>query len=93
MEQLVQKNWENYVVSPYKSWDTDKLTGYLQQKGVDIKDSANANKDSLVSQIQGLWYESEDKAESAYTNVKDWIFDSWTDSQLKAFCDHHGIPG
>lgn len=23
--------------------------------------------------------------------MKDWIFDTWTDSQLKAFCDKRGI--
>lgn len=92
LEKLIQKNWDDYVVSPYKSWDTDKLTGYLQQKGVDVKDSANANKDSLVSQVKGLWYETDDKSQDAYTSVKDWIMSTWTESQLKAFCDHHGIP-
>merc|ERR1712093_847356 len=24
--------------------------------------------------------------------VKDWIFDSWSESSLKSFLDHHGIP-
>lgn len=57
-----------------------------------MKDSANSNKDSLVAQVKGLWFETEDKTEDAYTNVKDWILDTWTESQLKAFCDHHGIP-
>lgn len=92
LEKLIQNNWDSYVTSPYKNWDNDKLTSYLQQKGVDVKDSANANKDSLVSQVKGLWYETEDKSNDAYSSVKDWILDSWTDSQLKAFCDHHGIP-
>lgn len=68
------------------------MTTYLQQKGVDVKDSANANKDSLVSQVANTWYETEDKAQDAYSSVKDWILDTWTESQLKAFCDHHGIP-
>lgn len=92
LEKLIQSNWDAYVTSPYKNWDTDQLTGYLQQKGVDVKDSANSNKDSLISQVKGLWYQTEDKTEEGYTNVKDWILDTWTDSQLKAFCDHHGIP-
>lgn len=69
------------------------MTAYLQQKGVDVKNSANANKDSLVSQVASTWYETEDKAQDGYSSVKDWILDTWTDSQLKAFCDHNGIPG
>ncbi|KAI3396599.1 hypothetical protein diail_11851 [Diaporthe ilicicola] len=92
LEKLIQSNWDAYAVSPYKSWDTDKLTGYLQQKGVDVQDAAKSNKDSLVAQVGASWYETEDKAQNAYSNVKDWILDTWTDSQLKAFCDHHAIP-
>merc|ERR1711939_674373 len=33
-----------------------------------------------------------DNTEDAWSSVKDWIFDSWTESQLKAFADNHGIP-
>lgn len=93
LEKLVQKNWNSYVVTPYKDWDADKLNEYLKLKGVETKDAAAASKDSLISQVQGVWYESEDKAQTAWSSVKDWILDTWTESQLKAFCDHHGIPG
>ncbi|KAK4671343.1 hypothetical protein QC764_601050 [Podospora pseudoanserina] len=92
LEKLVQKNWESHVVTPYNSWDAAQLNSYLKQKGVETKDSAQASRDSLISQVKGYWYETEDKAQTAWTNVKDWILDSWTDSQLKAFCDHYGIP-
>jgi len=92
LEKLVQENWDTYVITPYKDWDTAKLTEYLKLKGVETKDSAAANKDYLVTQVQDTWYESEDKAQSAWSSVKDWILDTWTDSQLKAFCDKHGIP-
>jgi len=47
----------------------------LKQKGVETKDTAAANKDSLVVQVKNYWYEAEDKAEDAYSSVKDWIFD------------------
>jgi hypothetical protein len=93
LEKLVQSNWDSYAVSPYRSWDTEKLNHYLKQKGVETKDGAAATKDSLIDQVKGLWYETEDKAQNAWESTKDWILDSWTDSQLKAFCDHHGIPG
>ncbi|KAI0548532.1 hypothetical protein F4679DRAFT_596680 [Xylaria curta] len=92
LENLVQKNWDNYAVAPYKSWDTDKLTSYLKSKGVETKDTAAANKDSLISQVQAQWYETEDKAQNAWADTKDWILDTWTDSTLKSFADKHGIP-
>ena len=92
LEKLVQQNWESNVVSPYKSWDAAKLSEYLKLKGIETKDTAASNKDYLVNQVQGTWYESEDKAQSAWSSVKDWILDTWTESQLKSFCDHHGIP-
>ncbi|KAI0433403.1 hypothetical protein F5Y09DRAFT_73214 [Xylaria sp. FL1042] len=92
LENLIQKNWDTYAVSPYKNWDTDKLTAYLKSKGVETKDAAEANKDSLVSQVRSLWYETEDKAQQAWTETKDWILDTWTGSTLKSFADKHGIP-
>ncbi|KAL2173798.1 uncharacterized protein P884DRAFT_250980 [Thermothelomyces heterothallicus CBS 202.75] len=92
LEKLVQENWDEKVVEPYRSWDTQKLTGYLKQKGIEAKESTEDTRESLLDRVKGAWYESEEKAQNAWSNTKDWILDTWTDSQLKAFCDHHGIP-
>jgi len=92
LESLVKENWQSKVASPYSDWDTKQLQSYLSQKGVETKDAAASNKDSLISQVKSSWYETEDKAEDAWSSVKDWIFDSWTESQLKAFADKHNIP-
>lgn len=92
LEKLVSNSWNDHVVSPYKSWDTETLSNYLKLKGVETQKSAASSKDSLIAQVQKSWYESEDKAQQGWTSVKDWILDTWTESQLKAFCDHHGIP-
>lgn len=93
LENLVQKNWDDYAVAPYRKWDTEKLTAYLKSKGADTKGAAEANKDSLIPQVQSQWYETEDKAQQAWTDTKDWILDTWTESTLKSFADKHGIPG
>ncbi|KAL0935926.1 stress response protein [Colletotrichum truncatum] len=92
LEKLIEKNWDNYVVTPYNSWDAESLQKHLKAKGVETEASAKATKDSLISQVQNSWYETGDQAQNAYLNVKDWILDTWTDSQLKAFCDKHDIP-
>lgn len=92
LENLVKENWQSKIAQPYNDWDSAQLSEYLKQKGVETQNAAAASKDSLVAQVKGAWYETEDKAEDAYSSVKDWIFDSWTESSLKAFCDKHDIP-
>jgi hypothetical protein len=92
LENLVKDNWQSKVAQPYNDWDTPQLNSFLQQKGVEVKESAATNKDGLVAQVKNAWYETEEKAEDAWTSVKDWIFDSWTESSLKAFADKHDIP-
>jgi len=92
LENLVKDNWNAKVVSPYQSWETPQLQAYLKEKGQVAKKGTEKNKESLVSQVKQYWTETETEAGNAYGNVRDWIFDSWTDSQLKTFLDKHGIP-
>ncbi|KAL8636028.1 MAG: hypothetical protein Q9228_006534 [Teloschistes exilis] len=92
LENLVKSNWQSKIATPYNDWDPAQLQSYVKSKGVDVKKGTESNKQGLVSQVQGLWHESADTATNSYTSVKDWIFDGWTDSQLKAFLDKHDIP-
>lgn len=75
LENLVKNNWQSKIASPYNDWDTNQLSAYLKQKGVETKDTAAANKDGLLAQVKNYWYETEEKAEDSYSSVKDWIFD------------------
>ncbi|EGP89740.1 uncharacterized protein MYCGRDRAFT_37094 [Zymoseptoria tritici IPO323] len=92
LEDLVKGNWDNNVVKPYSNWDVNQLTSFLSSKGQEVKKGSENTKESLLSQVQSLWTETADSANDAYGNVHDWIFDSWTESQLKAFLDYHHIP-
>ncbi|KAL8676954.1 MAG: hypothetical protein Q9186_006585 [Xanthomendoza sp. 1 TL-2023] len=92
LENLVKSNWDSKVATPYNDWEPAQLQSYLKSKGQDVKKGTESNKKSLVSQVQGVWHESADTASNSYTSVKDWIFDGWTDSQLKAFLDRNDIP-
>ncbi|GAB7349904.1 hypothetical protein MBLNU459_g0594t1 [Dothideomycetes sp. NU459] len=89
---LVKSHWEDKVATPYNSWDTNQLQSYLSSKGSEVKKGTEKNKDSLLSQVKSYWYETADQASDSYSSVQDWIFDSWTESQLKSFLDYHGIP-
>jgi len=92
LQDLVQKNWENNVVKPYNSWDAKQLSSYLTSKGHEVKKGTEKNTESLIEQIQGYWTQTESQANDAYGDVKSWVFDTWTTSQLKAFLDYHHIP-
>jgi len=92
LQSTVKANWNDKVVSPYTSWDVPTLTNYLTLKGQQAKKGTEKDAKSLAEQVKVYWTETEDSANQAYGSVKDWIFDSWSDSQLKAFADKHGIP-
>ena len=88
----MKNNWNDKIVTPYNEWETPQLQTYLKLKGHQAQSGAEQNKDALVNQVKSSWTETADAATSSYSSVRDWIFDSWTDSQLKAFADKHGIP-
>lgn len=92
LENLVKNNWNDKVVTPYNSWDAQTLNSYLTLKGQQAKKGTEKNTQSLTNQVSQYWTETDESANQAYGNVRDWIFDTWSDSQLKAFADKHGIP-
>ncbi|KAF2743102.1 hypothetical protein M011DRAFT_411206 [Sporormia fimetaria CBS 119925] len=92
LETLVKSHWNDKVVHPYKNWDAQTMQSYLTLKGYQAKDNAKQDTNSLLETVKQYWTETEDSANQAYGSVRDWIFDTWTDSQLKAFADKHGIP-
>ena len=77
LENLIKDNWQTKITQPYNDWDTAQLQNYLSNKGYETKKGIEDSKDSLINQVKQNWYEAEDKAEDAWSNVKDWIFDTW----------------
>ncbi|KAI5788400.1 hypothetical protein EDC01DRAFT_749219 [Geopyxis carbonaria] len=92
LEKIVQDNWQTKVVDSYNDWDAPQLQSYLSDTGKELDKKQKENKNWLVENVKKGWHETEKTAETAYGSVKDWIFDSWTESQLKSFLDRHGIP-
>jgi len=92
LETLVKDNWNANSIEPYNSWDTKQLQSYLTSKGKQASKGTENNKNKLVEQVKSSWTETADTADTAYGSVRDWILDSWTDSQLKSFLDYNNIP-
>ena len=65
------------MVKPYSKWDTNQLSNYLNSQGKQIKKGTEKNKDSLLSQVQSAWYETEQSASDSYNSVQDWFFDTY----------------
>ena len=80
LENLVKKNWNDKVATPYKDWETPQLQSYLKSKGADSKKAADSNKNSLVNSVKSFWTDSADSATDSYHSVKDWIFDRYSSS-------------
>lgn len=92
LEKLVKENWENKVYRPYQEWEPSQLSNYLKSKGIEIEEKAIKDKDWLLNSVKKNWVESESAVEKNVADVKNWVFSSWSESQLKSFLDRHGIP-
>jgi hypothetical protein len=76
LQKAVADNWNSKIVSPYTSWDAQSLSNYLTVKGKQAKKGTEKDAKSLVEQVKEYWTETEESANQAYSNVRDWIFDS-----------------
>lgn len=92
IEDLVAKNWKDYVTEPYQKWSPQELSAFLVSRGKEAKAGADETVESLIERVKANWYGSEEAAGKAVAETKDWILSTWSDSQLKAFCDRQGIP-
>lgn len=91
MEDLVAKNWNDYVVEPYNKWSPEQLYAYLSAKGKAAASDADDTAESLIAKVKESWFGTADSANKAMADAKEWALDSWSDSQLKALCDRNGI--
>ncbi|ETI25535.1 hypothetical protein G647_02308 [Cladophialophora carrionii CBS 160.54] len=82
----------------YNKWHETELERWLSDHDVpyptpaDRKDLENLVKENWQAKVVDPATAANDKTTDHYHSVKDWIFDSWTESSLKSFLDHHNIP-
>ena len=83
LENLVKRNWNDKIVTPYNEWETPQLRSYLEASGSDVSESAEAHRDALVAQVKESWTDTTDSASDAFGNVRDWIFDRYARFQRR----------
>lgn len=92
-----------YSAWTFDTWTAENLKKYLESQGKKVSKSAEKNRDELVKQAQSQYAVASKSGGSAYASAtsylakqtdaaKDTMFDSWTDSDIKAYLDSYGIP-
>jgi hypothetical protein len=91
LEDLIKRNWDEHVVTPYKKWEAPQLQHYIRAKGREVEKGTEKDKDSLVDQVKSYWTETAESASESYNSVRDWIFDRWASIQHQP-CNHISSP-
>lgn len=90
MVNLVQTSYDesSEAISDYvlDSWTDSQLKAFLDYHN--IPNPTPRNRDSLLQTARNAYSNLASVGPSAY----DTLFSQWTDSDLKAWCDEHGIP-
>ncbi|KAL4754068.1 hypothetical protein BDW72DRAFT_158102 [Aspergillus terricola var. indicus] len=82
----------------YNKWHETELERWLADHDIpypspaDRKELENAVKANWDLKVQKPLGQLSDHSGDRWEHTKEWIFDTWTDSQIKAFLDRHGIP-
>ncbi|KAJ5094010.1 hypothetical protein N7456_009871 [Penicillium angulare] len=95
-EAVGASSWWSKAV--YNKWHETELERWLSDHDIphpspaDRRDLENLVKSNWDSKVQKPLGHVTDQASDELQNAKEWIFESWSDSHLKAFLDRHGIP-
>ncbi|KAJ5918923.1 hypothetical protein N7454_010067 [Penicillium verhagenii] len=95
-EAVGASSWWSKAV--YNKWHETELERWLSDH--DIPHPSPADRRDLESLVKSHWETKvqrplgavADQVTDEFHYAKEWVFDSWSDSQLKSFLDYHGIP-
>ncbi|OGE53073.1 hypothetical protein PENARI_c008G07399 [Penicillium arizonense] len=82
----------------YNKWHETELERWLSDHDIphpspaDRRDLENLVKTNWDSRVQKPLGSVADQINDQAHHAREWIFDTWSDTQLKAFLDRHGIP-
>jgi hypothetical protein len=84
----------------YDTWSNSDLKSWLDKHGFDVPQSSQ--RDKLIAAVrrnsrlaylkqQEVTRTAQDSVQSAFASLTDHAIDTWSESQLKEFCDENGI--
>ncbi|OOQ91802.1 putative stress response protein (Ish1) [Penicillium brasilianum] len=95
-EAVAASSWWSKAV--YNKWHETELERWLSDHDIpyptpaDRRDLESLVKSNWENRVQKPLGNAADRVTDEFYEAKEWVFDSWSDSQLKAFLDRHGIP-
>ncbi|OJJ51512.1 hypothetical protein ASPZODRAFT_402579 [Penicilliopsis zonata CBS 506.65] len=95
-EAVGASNW--FSKSVYNRWHETELERWLSDHDIpyptpaDRKELENLVKSNWNQRVQKPLGYAADQTTDQIHHAKEWIFDTWSESHLKAFLDRHGIP-
>ncbi|KAF7712343.1 Uncharacterized protein PECH_006824 [Penicillium ucsense] len=95
-EVVAATSWWNKAV--YNKWHETELERWLSDHDIpyptpaDRRDLENLVKSNWEARVQKPLGNAVDRVSEEVHDAKEWVFDTWTESQLKSFLDRHGIP-
>lgn len=95
-EVVAASSWWSKAI--YNKWHETELERWLSDHDIpypspaDRRDLENLVKTNWDSRVQKPLGHAAEQFSDEVHHAKEWVFDTWSDSQLKAFLDRHGIP-
>ncbi|KAJ5584507.1 uncharacterized protein N7459_004307 [Penicillium hispanicum] len=95
-EAVGASSWWSKAV--YNKWHETELERWLSDHDIpyptpaDRRDLENLVKSNWDNKVQKPLGQASDQVSDELHQAKEWVFDTWSESQLKAFLDRHGIP-
>ncbi|PWY87796.1 hypothetical protein BO94DRAFT_515962 [Aspergillus sclerotioniger CBS 115572] len=95
-EAVGASSWFSKAV--YNKWHETELERWLSDHDIpypspaDRKDLETLVKSNWDSKVQKPLGHAAAHSTDHWHDAKEWLFDTWSDSQLKAFLDRHGVP-
>jgi hypothetical protein len=72
------------------SWTESQLKAFLDYHH--IPNPSPRTRDSLLSTVRSNYQSAADKAGETFAYPGDWLYQSWSDSDLKQWLDERGVP-
>jgi len=93
LQNLVQQHWNDFTTMDFfQNWSDNRLSNFLKAKAGYEPNQDTLDREGLVQKLQGLWSDGWDRLPTGkWEDAKSWVFDAWTESQLRQFLEYHGV--
>ena len=71
-------------------WSESNLKAFLDKHGIPCPQPRN--RDTLLAKARSSWESIRQSAKDTAAAPGNWVYDSWSDSDLKSWCDYRGVP-